>query len=123
MPPKPTKKPPADKGAQPPKKKPPAQAEKKETSPPKDEAVTPKCRKELNLPKKAEGSQKPSVDVETVVSWALKGKMDCDYPDTSKIVRIFTSSTFTGRSNYSAQICTTPTQNVSLSHLYIVRHN
>ena len=58
--------------------------------------ATVKCRKQLNIPKKGAGAQ-ATVNVEKVVGSALQGKMDCDYPETSKIVRIFTSSTFTGK--------------------------
>ena len=76
-------------------KKTPQEGYKKGT-PKREEVEVPKCRKELKIPKKPENDEDVSIDVEEVVKWALHGKMDCDYPDTSKIVRIFTSSTFTG---------------------------
>ena len=84
-----------DKGEKP-KKKTPQEGEKKGKAKP-EEAEEPKCRKELKIPKKPEDYQDDAMDVDEVVGWALHGKVDCDYPDTSKIVRIFTSSTFTGR--------------------------
>ena len=95
MPPKTVKKPPAEKGAATSTKKPAAENEKKRKAS-KGEVVNPKCRKGLNIPKKLTGAPKTSVDVNLVMQWALMGKTDCDYPETSKIVRIFTSSTFTG---------------------------
>ena len=81
--------------AMPPKaapKKPPAAKDAQ----PEAGAATAKCRKQLNIPEKGAGTQ-TTVNVEKVVGWALQGKMGCDYPETSKIVRIFTSSTFTGK--------------------------
>ena len=78
------------------KKKTPQESDKKGKAKP-GETEEPKCRKDLKIPKKVEVDKDASIDVEEVVKWALHGKMDCDYPDTSKIVRIFTSSTFTGK--------------------------
>ena len=55
-----------------------------------------KCRAELNIPKMANVGQRDEESINDIMSKALHGKLDCDYPETSKIVRIFTSSTFTG---------------------------
>ena len=85
---------PAAKGAPANKKPPPANEKGK--APPKEGAAISQCRKQLNIPKKSGGPQK-TINVEEVVGWALHGKVGCDYPDTAKIVRIFTSSTFTGK--------------------------
>ena len=96
MPPKGAKKPSGEKGDKS-KKKAAKEGEKKGEASPEEVFESPKCRKELKIPKKLENEQDTSLDVDEVVGWALHGKMDCEYPENSKIVRIFTSSTFTGK--------------------------
>ena len=93
MPPKAAKKPPGEKGDKSKKK----EGEKKGKASSEEAVDSPKCRKELKIPKKLENEQGTSLDVDEVVGWALHGKLDCEYPENSKIVRIFTSSTFTGK--------------------------
>ena len=72
---------------------------------PQDDSIDPlpeavpmplKCRAELNIPKMTNVGQRDEEFINDIMSKALHGKLDCDYPETSKIVRIFTSSTFTG---------------------------
>ena len=96
MPPKGAKKSPGEKEDKPKKKTTPA-GEKKDGSPQEEVPGRPKCRKELKIPKSLGDEQGTLLDVEEVVGWALHGRLDCDYPENSKIVRIFTSSTFTGK--------------------------
>ena len=96
MPPKGAKKPSGEKGDKS-KKKAVQEGEKKGESSSEEVFESPKCRKELKIPKKLENEQDTSLDVDEVVGLALHGKMDCEYPENSKIVRIFTSSTFTGK--------------------------
>ena len=96
MPPKGAKKSPGEKEGNPKKKTTPV-GEKKDECPPEEMAGSPKCRKEMKIPKSQGIEQDTLLDVEEVVGWALHGRLDCDYPENAKIVRIFTSSTFTGK--------------------------
>ena len=55
-------------------------------------------------PKKSGKDERTTSGVAELVTWALHGKMDCVLTETSNIVRIFTSSTFTGGAGFKIPI-------------------